>query len=295
MKASAGENAGSRTTANDMVDEVAPAPGEASGSPASMVAAEASGLARYWRTPHGLSTTGERLASPLGQLSWALFDFARVPYVLLVTIYIFAPYFTNTVVAHDPVRGQALWGDIQAISGLIIALFAPFIGAISDAGGRRKPWIIVFAVLIAVPTALLWYSRPAGQGLSLFEVGFLVAIANVAYEFASVFYNAMLPSIATHERIGGLSGLSLALGNASGLALLIFMLVAFVLPGAVHWSFVPAHPLFGIDKAAHEPERLTGPISALCIFVFSIPLVLWTPDRGRARMGWREASVAGVR
>ena len=55
-----------------------------------------------------------------------------------------------------------------------------------------------------------------GVGLLLFEIGALVAISSVAYEFASVFYNAMLPSIATPARIGGLSGLSLALGNASG-------------------------------------------------------------------------------
>ncbi|HEY1614292.1 MAG TPA: MFS transporter [Rhizomicrobium sp.] len=278
-----------------MADDIALPPGEASGSPATMVVAEADGVARWWQAPKGVSTTGERLASPLGQLSWAMFDFARVPFVLLITIYIFAPYFANTVVAHDPVRGQTLWGDIQAISGLIIAVFAPFIGAISDAGGRRKPWIVVFAILMAIPAALLWYAKPEEQGLSLFEVGLLVAIANVAYEFSSVFFNAMLPSIVTHERIGGLSGLSLALGNASGLLLLLVMLYAFVLPGAVPWSFIPAHPLFGIDKALHEPERLTGPLSAACIVLFSLPLLLWTPDRARARAGWRDASVQGVR
>jgi UMF1 family MFS transporter len=270
-------------------------PAETPASPASSAAIEPSGLALFLKSPHGISTTGDRVASPLGQLSWAMFDFARVPFVLLITIYIFAPYFANTVVTHDPVRGQAIWGDIQAIAGLVIAVFAPFIGAMSDAGGRRKPWIAFFAVLIAIPTALLWYAKPVAQGLTIFEIGALVAIASVAYEFASVFYNAMLPSIATHERIGGLSGLSLALGNLSGLLLLVFVLVAFVLPGAVHWSFIPAHPLFGIDQAAHEPERLTGPIAALCIFVFAIPLLLWTPDRTKGGVGWRKASVEGVR
>jgi UMF1 family MFS transporter len=270
-------------------------PGETLESPASVAAVAPAGLARFVRSPSGASTTGDRLASPLGQLSWALFDFARVPFILLVTIYVFAPYFANTVVPHDPVRGQAMWGDIQAVAGFIIAIFAPFIGAMSDAGGRRKPWIVFFAALIAIPTALLWYAKPAAQGLSLFEVGALVAIASVAYEFASVFYNAMLPSIATHARIGGLSGLSLALGNISGLALLVFMLIAFVLPGAVDWSFVPSHPLFGIDQGAHEPERLTGPISALCVVVFTIPLLVWTPDRAKRSVGSGEAIVTGIR
>ena len=270
-------------------------PAETPASPAATAGIEPSGLALFFRRPHALSSTGDRVASPLGQLGWAMFDFARVPFILLITIYVFASYFADVVVVNDPVRGQAIWGDIQAIAGLVIALFAPFIGAMSDAGGRRKPWIVFFALLIAIPSALLWYAKPAGQGLSLLETGALVAVATVAYEFASVFYNAMLPSIAPHERIGRLSGLSLALGNLSGVALLVFVLVAFVLPGAAPWNFIPAHPLFGINQAAHEPERITGPLCALCIFVFTLPLLLWTPDRTTGGLPLRQATIQGIR
>ena len=227
-----------------------------------MVATEAGALGYLLNAPHGKSSTGDRIASNLGQISWAMFDGARTPYILLVTIYIFAPYFTNVLVS-DPVRGQALWGDIQGYSGLVIAILAPFIGAIADAGGRRKPWIAVFAALIAIPAAMLWYAKADGSGLSLFIVGMLVALTYVAYEFASVFYNAMLPTIVPPERVALLSGLSLTLGNGIGLLILIFMLVFFSLPGNVAWSFIPAHPLFGVDQALHQPERLTGPIAAL--------------------------------
>jgi UMF1 family MFS transporter len=270
-------------------------PRESPASPAATAGVAPTGWAELFRPPRGISSTGEPLASPFARLCWALFDFGRVPFVLLVTIYIFAPYFANTVVAGDAVRGQALWGDIQAISGLFIALCAPFIGAMADAGGRRKPWIAAFAALIAIPSALLWFAKPAGQGLSLFEIGLCVGAASVAYEFASVFYNAMLPSIASPARIGGLSGLGLALGNASGVLLLLFMLVAFVLPGAVAWSFLPAHPLFGIGHVQHGAERLAGPIAALSIAVFAIPLFLWTPDRRARRLGALRASIAGIR
>ncbi|HEY5238734.1 MAG TPA: MFS transporter [Rhizomicrobium sp.] len=269
-----------------------PAAGEPSGAPASMAAAEAGAVAGVLH--HGISATGDRAASRLGQISWAMFDFARTPYVLLITIYIFAPYFTNTLVA-DPVKGQAIWGDIQGYSGLIIAMLAPFIGAIADAGGRRKPWIAVFSVVMIVATAALWYAQPGGMGLSLLAIGVLVAATNVAYEFSSVFYNAMLPTITQHERIGALSGLGLALGNVSGLLLLIFLLIGFVLPGAVHWSFIPAHALFGIDQAAHEPERLTGPMSAACILIFAMPLFFLTPDRAGTRTNWIDASVRGFK
>ncbi|MET0337599.1 MAG: MFS transporter, partial [Caulobacter sp.] len=37
-----------------------------------------------------------------GALSWALFQGARDPYVILITIYIFSPYFANVMVG-DPV------------------------------------------------------------------------------------------------------------------------------------------------------------------------------------------------
>lgn len=270
-------------------------PRESPASPAAAAGISPTRWARLFRAPKRVSGTGERLASPFGQFCWAMFDFGRVPFVLLVTIYIFAPYFANTVVTHDPVRGQALWGDIQAVGGLVIAVLAPLIGAMADAGGRRKPWIAVFAALIAISSACLWFAEPAGQGLSLFEIGLCVGAASVAFEFASVFYNAMLPSIASQARIGGLSGLGLALGNLSGVLLLLFMLVAFVLPGAVSWPFLPAHPLFGIGRVPHGAERLAGPLAALSIAVFTIPLFLWTPDRAPRRLGWLRSSVAGIR
>ena len=92
-----------------------------------------------WNTPHeGISASGGACASPLGQWAWAWFEGARNPHVLLVTIYIFAPYFYLQLVG-DPVRGQSLWGDLNSLAGLIIALIAPILGAIADAGGRRKP------------------------------------------------------------------------------------------------------------------------------------------------------------
>src|SRR3984885_5914091 len=202
---------------------------DTSGSPATLAASEAEGWSRFFKSPRGRSATGEPIGSPLAQVSWAMFDFARTPYVLLVTIYLFAPYFANTVVPHDLVLGQEIWLNIQGYSGVFIALLAPFIGAISDAGGRRKPWIVVFATMVALAAAMLWFAKPAGTGLSILEIGIFVAITYVAFEFTSVFYNAMLASITTPAQLGGLSGLGLALGNAAGVMLLLLMLYGFAL------------------------------------------------------------------
>ena len=94
-----------------------PAAGALSGDPAASLPAQAGGLAAWLAEPDERSLTGHRAASPAGQFSWALFEWARNPYVLLITIYLFSPYFTRSVVG-DPVQGQALWGFIAACGGL---------------------------------------------------------------------------------------------------------------------------------------------------------------------------------
>ncbi|MEK9527811.1 MAG: MFS transporter, partial [Gammaproteobacteria bacterium] len=87
-----------------------------------------------------LSLTGAQPASPLGYYSWAFGQLGRDPFYILVVIYIFFPYFSSVVVG-DPVRGQALIGYLNATSGAILAATIPFLGAVADKQGRRKPWI----------------------------------------------------------------------------------------------------------------------------------------------------------
>jgi MFS transporter, UMF1 family len=275
--------------------DAAIAPGvELSGDPSSVAGEEALGISQWLRGRHGVSTTGEKAASRLGQVSWATFEWGRTPYVLLVTIFFFSPYFARFVVG-NAVRGQALWGAIAAVGGLIVAALAPFLGAIADAGGRRKPWIAVYTIVMSAAMLTMWFAKPLSSGWELVMVGTSVAVANVSFEFSAVFHNALLPTIAPPARVAGLSGLGLSLGNAAGIILLLFLLIAFALPGNVDWSFVPAHPLWGVDQRAHEPERLSGPICGLWLLIFSLPLFLFTPDRAGTKVSWGTAMIAGVR
>ena len=223
-------------------------------------------------------------ASSLGRASWVLFEWGRNPYVLVITIYIYATYFSRDVVG-DPVRGQALWAGIQGYAGLGVAVLAPFLGAIADAGGRRKPWILVLSIVLMLSTATLWFGEPMGMGLGLAGIGAAIALSNIAYDGSLVFHSAMLPSIVPASRIGTWSGLGLGLGNVAGIVLLIVVLVFF---------YLPAEPLFGLDKTTHEHERVVGPLCALWFAIFSIPFFLWTPDRARAGLPAREAVRRGI-
>ena len=219
-----------------------------------------------------------------GPVFWVLFEWARNPYVLVITVYVYATYFTRDIVG-DPVRGQALWAAIQGYSGLAVAVTAPFLGAIADAGGRRKPWIAFFAILLAASTAALWFGKPGGEGLGLVGIGAAIALGNLAYDGSLVFHGAMLPSLVQERQIGRWSGLGYALGNLAGIVLLIFVLV---------FIYLPAEPLFGLDRASHEHERISGPLCALWFALFSLPFFLWAPDRPSKHLRVAEAVRRGL-
>jgi MFS transporter, UMF1 family len=113
----------------------------------------------------------------------------------------------------------------------------------------------------------------------------VVATANVALEVAGMFYNAMLPEIVTRDYLGRLSGWAWGLGYAGGLVCLILALVAFV---------QPERPLFGLDKQAAEQVRITGPLVGTWLALFSLPLLLFTPDRKSAGLPPGEAIRRGL-
>src|SRR5882724_7526020 len=135
-------------------------------------------------------------------VGWILFDWAAQPYFTLITTFVFAPYFASFV-AFDPASGQALWGFATAAAGLAIALLSPILGAIADASGRRKPWIAGFGALLVIGSSLMWFGKP-GDPSVIPALLLAYAIASVVVEFATVFNNAMMPTLVPPEKIGRL-------------------------------------------------------------------------------------------
>src|SRR5512134_1479843 len=95
---------------------------------------------------------------------WVLFDWATQPFYTLVVTFLFAPYFVTGFMA-DPDRGAALWAYATGIAELIAAALAPVLGAIADAGHRRKPWIAGFSVLLVAGMSGLWLAAPGATGI----------------------------------------------------------------------------------------------------------------------------------
>lgn len=229
-------------------------------------------------------------ASNTAQAAWVTYEWANQPYFSLITIFLFAPYFSSVFVG-DPVQGQTIWGYVQASAGIIIAVVSPFLGAMADAAGRRKPWIVAFMLMCAAGCFGMWWAVPGSPIMPI--IGALI-VASVGMEFAIIFANAMLPTIASERRIGLLSGIGIGAGQLAGIVALIIVLIYLQLPGVVEASFIPDAPVFGLSKELHETDRIVGPISGLWFVIFMLPLLLFVPDqisRGLSRM---EAAKQGV-
>ena len=200
-------------------------------------------------------------------LAWAFYDWASSPFFAVVITFVFATYVT-TVVAPNEIEGTAVWSRMTVLAALIIAVTSPVLGAIADAGGPRKPWLLVFMLLSAGATGLLWFVAPEHDYLLLALT--LVLVANVCNEIGQAFYNAMLPDLASNDELGRWSGWGWGLGYIAGIVALGITLVVFV---------QPSPPPFGLDAAEAEQVRITGPLLAVWFILFSLPLFLLTPDR----------------
>jgi UMF1 family MFS transporter len=224
-----------------------------------------------------LSLAGTPAASTLGYSSWMLGQAAREPLYVLVVIYIFFPYFSNVVVG-DPVQGQALIGYLSAGAGMFMALTIPFLGAIADKNGRRKPWIILSYSVLGVAAIGLWWVLPADGGLGLTWGSVLILVFLIAFGYAEVFHNAMLPSVAPADKTGLISGMGFSIANLAAIMLLLLVLFAFALPGTLDWVFLPSQALFGIDPSVNGHDRIVGPLGGIWLFLAIMPLLLFTPD-----------------
>ncbi|MEO0785479.1 MAG: MFS transporter [Pseudomonadota bacterium] len=243
-------------------------------------------------------------------LGWAIFEWARNPYYILIIIYVFAPYFGSVIGAQLTAQGAfdhmtadqaeaaagaaglATIASVTKWAGFVAALTAPFLGAALDRGGRRKPLLVLFLGVLALASWQLWYAAPDGSGHSIPVVMGILVIASVAYTYSEVTHNSMLSTAGRPGALPMISGLGLALGNLAATVLLIAIVVLFAMPDQLGWPL--AEPAFGIDTSRGEHYRLAGPLTAVWLLALIAPFFLWARDGGTPGANWIEAARSGA-
>ncbi|MGH9750010.1 MAG: MFS transporter [Candidatus Polarisedimenticolia bacterium] len=216
-------------------------------------------------------------ASRLELLSWCLYDFADSSFTTIIVTVAYGLYFRTVVAGHLGTGADALWGAAIAGSMLVVSLCTPVLGAIADLAGRKKPFLVGFALMSMVFTALLNTVEPG----DLISGVLLFALANLGFEAAHVFYNGFLPEIATDDALGRVSGHGWALGYIGGLA-------------ALALTYPLTRGGFGPENLARY--RLAFPVVALFFLIFALPAFLLLRERAaRSPAGILGSARGGVR
>lgn len=195
------------------------------------------------------------------RFSWYLYDFGNSAYAAVVLLAIYSAYFQGEVVGGP--EGSRLWGYAVGIAMLFVAVTAPILGTIADFSGAKKRFLLLYTTISCIFTAALFF---VGSGDVVTGMVFFI-IAEIGYRSSQVFYNALLPEIASSEDIGRVSGNGWAVGSAGGIICLVIILMLVTNIGGniiVRLSFIitavyfalSATPLFLWLRERAEPQPL---------------------------------------
>lgn len=103
-------------------------------------------------------------------------------------------------------------GLANSLAGVLIALAAPFLGAVADRTSAKKRFLFLFAALGIVSTACLPLAGHGQWGMA----AFLYAIALAGFLGGNVFYDSLLKTVSGGHDMDRVSSLGYALGYLGG-------------------------------------------------------------------------------
>jgi UMF1 family MFS transporter len=193
---------------------------------------------------------------------WIAYDWANSAFACTVMAGFFPIFFKQYWSAGGDVNlSTAQLGLGNALSGLLVALAAPVLGAVADQASAAKRMLLYFAYVGAAATALLFL---VPQGAWAWAI-VVYALALLGFAGANIFYDALLPRVASGSRLDYVSSQGYAFGYLGG-GLLFLLNVLMTLKPA----------LFGLENAA-QAVRLSFLSVALWWGGFSLITASWVP------------------
>ena len=198
-------------------------------------------------------------------LKWAFYDWANSAFATTVMAGFFPIFFKSYWAAElQDTESTFIIGSANSIVGLLIAISAPIMGALADAGNSKKKLLVTFAALGIIATGYLFFIPESSWR---FAITFY-AIGVIGFSGGNIFYDSLLVSVAKEDEINRVSSLGFSLGYLGGGLLFLLNVLMFSFPNA-----------FGLNS---QIEAVLWSFLSVAIWwtIFSLPLVTGVKEPG---------------
>ena len=195
---------------------------------------------------------------------WAFYDWANSGFATTVMAGFFPIFFKSYWAGNlDAAESTFVIGSINSLIGLLIAISAPILGAIADAGKTKKKFLFIFATLGILATGYLFFIPESSWKLAVLFYGLGV----IGFSGGNIFYDALIVSVSSPKERNKTSSLGFSLGYLGGGILFLLNVIMYLNPewfglsgpaDAVLWSFMSV---------------------AIWWLIFSMPLLLGVKER----------------
>ncbi len=213
-------------------------------------------------------------------LAWVCYDWANSAFATTVMAGFFPVFFSAYwAVGSSSEQGTFYLGAANSLGSLIVALLAPFLGAIADWGSYKKRLLAFFALLGSVMTASLYVLQMGNWPMAVL----FYSLAVVGFSGANTFYDALLPFVASEKKVDYVSSLGYSLGYIGGGLLFLVNVLMYLNPS---W--------FGF-ASQESAIKACFVIVGIWWTVFTLPLLFFVKEeKSKQVLGAREAVKKGL-
>ena len=195
--------------------------------------------------------------------SWKMYDWANSAFATTIMAAVLPEFYSSVAGSTlDRTTATSYWGYSNTIAMLTVAITAPILGAIADHSGAKKRFLGGFALVGIFATTLL---TGIGSGMWVYA-SILYIFGRLGFGCANIFYDSLLPHVASQEEIDRVSAQGYACGYLGGGILLTINLLMITKP---HFFCIPD---------AEWGSRISFLTVAIWWALFSIPIFRNVPE-----------------
>ncbi len=190
--------------------------------------------------------------------AWTMYDWGNSAFATTIMAAVLPVYYSSVAASTLPPNiATARWGFTTSFAALLVAIIGPILGAVADFKGNKKRFLSIFMGIGVTATALLYFVKTGDWLLA----SILYIFGSIGFSGSLVFYDALLPHVASPEEIDQVSSRGFAMGYIGGGVLLAINVLMITFGDTLFPNIDPT-----------LMSRLSFVSVAVWWFVFSLPI-----------------------